>query len=549
VSALAFFYAVVDSDERVLKWVAAGMVLAACAYALCWPTQWDFRARPSPFQLINRLGCWINTHAPRLPGTVVSKNLAGGRLAPVLPFAIALAWRCWTTERSATASKGLALIATGGVITIGFSLFLTSSRQCWLGLLAAGSQLSLAWVQRKYFSERVKRIGLWAPIALPLLGMVVAVSSTGKLRSLLEQIQDSTGSLKSRMALWDQGLELVRDYGFTGVGYGNSMVHPTYGLLIHVPFVKLLHNAFLQGWVEDGFLGAAGLAWGVLVCCGWAWQALTCPELSYLGVAGLAALAVMVVQNFFDDHFVFDTFRMDRKIETHWLRHKTLMGPGVLLGLVAGFVRRAVPPAAWPPPRSHAGPILAAAALAATGVTLFHRRLLGTWHANLGALEQTRVELGAYDAEQFDRLTLDQVRQREDLGRAQRQFHQALAWDSANVTARQRLAQIALSRGEYAEALAHLQVLWNSGSRDRRTRLLLGDALVAEGQVQEAATVIGGLPWAQSRLLYQVETRYRRQKDFQRAGDACETILLLDPGNRTARSLLEKVRPLRASGA
>jgi tetratricopeptide (TPR) repeat protein len=188
-------------------------------------------------------------------------------------------------------------------------------------------------------------------------------------------------------------------------------------------------------------------------------------------------------------------------------------------------------------------------ALAATGATLFHRRLLGAWHANLGALEQTRVELGAYDAEQFDRLTLDQVRQREDLGGAQRHFHQALAWDSANATARQRLAQIALSRGEYAEALAHLQVLWNSGRRDRRTRLLLGDALVAEGRVQEAATVIGGLPWAQFRLLYQVETRYRRQKEFQRAAQACETILLLDPGNRTARALLEKVRPRLASGA
>src|SRR5262249_10913489 len=52
VSALGFFYAVVDSDERMLKWVAAAMVLAACVYALSWPTQWDFRARRSPFQLI-----------------------------------------------------------------------------------------------------------------------------------------------------------------------------------------------------------------------------------------------------------------------------------------------------------------------------------------------------------------------------------------------------------------------------------------------------------------------------------------------------------------
>jgi len=381
--------------------------------------------------------------------------------------------------------------------------------------------------------------------------MLVAVSSTGKLRSLLEQIPDSTGSLKSRMELWDQGLELVRDYGFTGAGLlGNSMVHSAYSLHIHVPFAKLLHNAFLQGWVEDGFLGAAGLAWGVLVCCGWAWQALTGPEVSYLGVAGLASLAVMAIHSFFADSFITTgRFQVDGKIETHWLNHRTLIGPGVALGLAAGFVRRAVPPAAWSPPRSHSKPFLVLVALAATGATLFHRRLLGGWHANLGALEQTRVELGAYDAEQFDRLTLDQVRQREDLRRAQQQFHQALTWDSANATARQRLAQIALGRGEYAEALAHLQVLWNSGRRDRRTRLLLGDALVAEGRVQEAATVIRGLPWAQSRLLYQVETRYWRQKDFQRAAHACETILLLDPGNRTARSLLEKVRPLRASGA
>ena len=60
-----------------------------------------------------------------------------------------------------------------------------------------------------------------------------------------------------------------------------------------------------------------------------------------------------------------------------------------------------------------------------------------------------------------------------------------LALAPGHPQARMQLAQIALSRGQYAQALDHAQAAWEADPDDWRTRLTLGDALVAEGHVAE----------------------------------------------------------------
>ncbi len=45
-AAAVLYYALADSDERTLRGVAAGFVLAAAGLALYWPTQHDFAAEP-----------------------------------------------------------------------------------------------------------------------------------------------------------------------------------------------------------------------------------------------------------------------------------------------------------------------------------------------------------------------------------------------------------------------------------------------------------------------------------------------------------------------
>jgi hypothetical protein len=65
---------------------------------------------------------------------------------------------------------------------------------------------------------------------------------------------------------------------------------------------------------------------------------------------------------------------------------------------------------------------------------------------------------------------------------------------------------------------------------------VLGDALVAKGRVEQAAAVVKGLEFGESRLRGQAFYRYQQHGDWQRAAYALRTVLALDPGNESVRS-------------
>jgi predicted Zn-dependent protease len=140
----------------------------------------------------------------------------------------------------------------------------------------------------------------------------------------------------------------------------------------------------------------------------------------------------------------------------------------------------------------------------------------GAWHANLGAIAQTRVELNVYDSHRFNELSIERVRREEDLSIAIAHFERAIASSASNPTARQRLTEILLARRAYDAALATIEAAWDAGHRDRVTRLLYGDALVAAGRVDEAVAVVDGLWWAPKRLLYQSWYAYHQAGDAER---------------------------------
>jgi predicted Zn-dependent protease len=147
---------------------------------------------------------------------------------------------------------------------------------------------------------------------------------------------------------------------------------------------------------------------------------------------------------------------------------------------------------------------------------LFWRPVAAAFEANLGALAQARVELREYDYRHYADRVLRHVRQEVDLGRAQAYYRQALAIDPANATALTHLADIALDQKDYAGALALLQTAWEAGHRDRVTRLLYGDALVAAGRVDEGVQVQRGLRYAAIRQALHSEV-FKLEGDTQRA--------------------------------
>ncbi len=176
--------------------------------------------------------------------------------------------------------------------------------------------------------------------------------------------------------------------------------------------------------------------------------------------------------------------------------------------------------------RAFAVPVLALALIAAA-IVAFRTPLTAAWHANLGALAQTRAELTVYDPRNFGDPTIDEARRRTDTSEAEAHFRTALALVPGQPAASTRLSLLARARGDYQAALALLQPLVAAGADDRVTRLLYGDALVANGDVAAAATAVDGLPFARSRLLGQAWEYATLLGDDQRASWANEAAALV----------------------
>jgi len=523
---VALFAFLAGSNTSEQRWLAAALVLAAVVLAVCWPLQHDFTAEPAKFACSQSAGLWANAHLPRLvltglTGVPIHHNVAAGTLALALPFALGLAW---DSRRDRTpAGTALALL---GALTILVGLLLTSSRGAWLGLATSATLGVTTMARRRWFAGLPRRAFVWRVAGIATLIVFGELLVLGNVSHVLMQLPDSSETWQSRLALWREGLGLVRDYPYTGSGLMSfGMVHAAYALLIDTPFTAHAHNTFLEVWIEQGILGALALAWGGWVAIGWAGRALDRPQTPALGWAGLASLAAVVVHGTVDV-----VFYVERTLP--------------LLGLVLGYAWLAAGPQPAPARRTAQtrtcgglGLVLFLAAGA-----FFHRPLLGAWHANLGAVEQTRQELRRYDPTAFPTAWLDPVRRTAPLGDAEAGFHRALAWQPGNRTALQRLAQIALSRGGYSQALHFTQTACDLGYGDAVSRLLHGDALVADGQLAAAVQAVHGLPWAARRLAFQGWFRYWQESDYRRAAYAWQAALQLDPTNGQLQDLLQQAR-------
>ncbi len=330
------------------------------------------------------------------------------------------------------------------------------------------------------------------------------------------------------------------------------MVHGSYALQVYFPFVAHIHNSLMEVWIEQGVFGALALLLAGIILIGWTWRAICSPKVSLWGWAGLAAVAIAFLHGLVDVVFYvsrtlpligfilgfawfscpnlvysgnnaprcYDSPDAPRRFSQDAPRRRNLLIPGIIIGLLF---------------------VLALLA------SIFWRPLLSLAYANQGALLQTRLELAAYDSATKDKVTIHQVRQQLDLSAAENAFEKSLVLDPGNRTALQRLAQITFSRGEYARSLDLTQKLWEAGYRDEVTRLLHGDALMANGFLEEAAATLQGLTWAAARLEGLFWQRYWPGEDFTRAAAALSVVQLLDPERTDLQDWIqqskEKIQP------
>ncbi len=473
----------------------------------------DWSAHPLKVPALVALGESISALLPRASVGATNPNIIGGLLAMTLPFYVPL-MRLPSKEDALRLPSWLQRVfsflwaAAAGIVL--FGLLVTTTRGAWLATLVGFA----LWGLWHWLGRRLPDRARWRwMVGLLILGGVLAAIA---LYVVFAYDLPGAGALTGRLSLLQDSLPLAWDYVLTGSGLGTfQMNFSIYTLLIHVGYIINSHNVFVDLLVEQGIVGLC-LYLGMVVFCVWRGvRALrqASPHHSLIIEAGLVSLVAILIHGQVEDVLY----------GSQWL---------LLFFVPFAFVEWGRASVDTPLLATHHGArwwgIGVLGVLLMVGLLLW-RPLLAQAYASLGAMRQARVELARYKFGKTPGFIVDVVRQTEDLQASMALFQRAIALDAGNATARQRLAGIHLSRGEYETALQHVEAAWEVGCRDSVTRLLRGDALVALGRVAEAAEVITGLAWVQVRLQGQAWDRYWINDDFTRAAYAWRTIALIQP--------------------
>lgn len=180
----------------------------------------------------------FSTIAFRVYSTLENPNVLGEYLLLIIPIgcAMLLCDQSW--------GKRLACLAAVGIM--GVCLILTYSRGCYLGLLAAAA-VFLVLLDRRFLFLGLIAVAL-CPLYLPE-SVISRFTSIGNLADT---------STSYRVRIWFGVLDMLRDYGFSGVGFGSAAfntVYPAYAY--HGVTAQHAHNLFLQILCDSGIVGLA----------------------------------------------------------------------------------------------------------------------------------------------------------------------------------------------------------------------------------------------------------------------------------------------------
>ncbi len=386
-----------------------------------------------------------------LPEPALHPNAAAGAIAAFLPLQVA-------ALRAAPPMRGGAWTARLAVSLPIAALLASGSLGAWLALAAVlgGRALWNAgehWLGRP--GQRQITIGVAVLVTAALMGTLALLSAP---RLVLRE---------DRLAVWRNSLDLASDYPFTGVGLtGFRMAYSSYTLLVHVGYISHAHNLLLDIWLKHGALGPLALGWLL------SRVARLGPSASHWRPAALSSLGVILLHGLVDDAFYGYDPRMALLLF-------------VPLAMLARTAKATEPAAAAKAHRRFPSALILGSAIAMLPILalVMLPSVRAVFHANWGAVLQTRAELATYRWPQW--AIQDELRRspRVDLEPAIAHYQTALALDRSNPTANRRLGQIELSRGEYETARRHLIAAYLAAPWQRATRQLLGEVYAVTGEL------------------------------------------------------------------
>ena len=479
--AIGLYYAIANlrTIDQVW-WLIRGYAAFGAIVAIYFLLTNDWLARGVKFDQLTQIGVWLSAFRPDVPGHRLHPNVAGGILAFVFPFCVPMLAEARARRQSAHFAfwSAAALVMLVGWI-------MSASRGAWLAL-------ALVMVGWYLASHNVSTFERWkVGVLVLLIGASALLLSVGASDWLGNgwQIYGANVAL-SRWELVTGSLSIARDYFFTGGGLGAfPMLFSAYYLLVPVFYIIYSHNLFLDILIEQGIIGWLSFLW---LLGAFFWMTMfalrhldtqheSVARLRWMLQATLASMLVMLTHGIVDDI-------------PYGSRALLLML--VPCGIVAALTPHL--------PRVTLRPLvrIAPLAIAAVALVLIWQRdtIIGAWYANLGAVAQAQAELtGARAAPQR---TPEMLRRTPALLPAEQHFRDALRSDAGNITANQRLAMIALARGNYASAQSYLETARAANSVDALTMRLEANVYIARGMNTEACQIaaraqtlgLGG-PW------------------------------------------------------
>lgn len=426
-----------------LRWIGHLLMLAGTGVAALVVLQYAYLSWGESPPLIQRAG-HLTTLLPDLGIPYWHPNAAATFLEIMIPLGIALAF---------SSRRLLRFFWALGTLLCLYALVLTFSRGAWVGL---GVTFFVAVI----VLARPRPVRIGAAVLLVVGSGGVLLSAAGGDWAL------------SRWILYRNSLFVAGDYAFTGIGLGDTfpLVYSRYGLLIQVLQLSYPHNLFLSVWMGQGLPGLAAFGGLIVTLYLMVRRVIRSAKPHRLFHAAWLGVTAALIHSLFDSRYY---------VESWWLL-PSLFG---LIGLAAAAGRIAMThavkhDAAVPTryfPLRHAASISAALLV---GALVFNTELRAAWYTNLGALAETRAELGE-GLTDTQRAALN--------SEAQDYYQRALALNPDWPNANRRSGWLAVKLEDFAQAVAPLEAAYRSEPINPAAIKGLGLAYVWNGQTEDAA--------------------------------------------------------------
>lgn len=172
----------------------------------------------------------------RVYSTLANPNVLGEYLLLMIPIACSMLFSADSRKE-----RILCLLAAG---IMGVCLILTYSRGCYLGLLFAAA-VFLVLLDRRFLFLGILAVAL-CPLYLPD-SVINRFASIGNM---------ADSSTSYRVRIWLGSLAMLKDFGFSGVGFGSeafNTIYPSYAM--HSVSAQHAHNLYLQILCDSGIVG------------------------------------------------------------------------------------------------------------------------------------------------------------------------------------------------------------------------------------------------------------------------------------------------------